>query len=176
MTDGNRLAEGDLWEEYYTNLHHAYEALREAFAKSGLTQDQLAAKLGVDKGLISRRLNGNENLTLRTMSFMASAMGCRLRIHPLSYDKVPDISKNIGVQVDRRASAASVSMDRERSRAPESGLSKYFSHDTLNTPPRRLPQEPMASRERYSRSDPAQDLNSGASRIRDTKIRDTVLA
>lgn len=88
MTDGETLNNGDLWEEYYTNLHHAHRALREMFVRSGMTQEQLADRLNVDKALISKRLNGNENLTLRTLSFMASAMQCRLSIEPVPYSNV----------------------------------------------------------------------------------------
>jgi transcriptional regulator with XRE-family HTH domain len=93
MTDGDKLPEGVLWEEYYTNLHQAHRLLRATFLKSGLTQDQLAAKLGVSKSLISKRLNGEANLTLKTLSFMASALNCRLQIEPIPYDEVqgPDL-------------------------------------------------------------------------------------
>jgi transcriptional regulator with XRE-family HTH domain len=94
MTGGDKLNESELWEDYYTNLHRAHQAMRAAFAKSGMTQDELAAKLGIDKGLVSKRLNGNDNLTLRTLSFMASAMGCRLVIEPLPYAEVASPSKS----------------------------------------------------------------------------------
>jgi transcriptional regulator with XRE-family HTH domain len=88
MTDGKKLDQGMLWEEYYTNLHRAYQAMRIAFLNSGLTQDELAEKLGIDKSLISKRLNGSENLTLKTLSFMATALNCRLKIEPLPYHQV----------------------------------------------------------------------------------------
>lgn len=95
MTDGERLEDGELTEEYYTNLHRAYQALRAAFKQSGMTQDQLAARLGVDKALISRRLNGGENLTLKTISFMASAMNCRLKVEVVPYDQVQPSTETI---------------------------------------------------------------------------------
>jgi transcriptional regulator with XRE-family HTH domain len=88
MRDGNALREGDLLEEYYTNLNDAYEAMRQAFQVRGITQDEIAKRLGVDKGLISRRLNGQENLTLKTLSFMASAMMCTLTIDFTPYEMV----------------------------------------------------------------------------------------
>ena len=88
MTDGKKLDQGMLWEEYYTNLHRAYQAMGIAFANSGLTQDELAEKLGIDKSLISKRLNGSENLTLKTLSFMATALNCRLKIEPLPYQQI----------------------------------------------------------------------------------------
>lgn len=69
-----------LLDDYYANLHGAYNSLRECFSVSGLSQDDLAAALDVDKSLISRRLNGSENLTLKTLSYMGTAMKCRLNI------------------------------------------------------------------------------------------------
>ncbi len=82
------IAKSELWEEYYTNLHKAYNAMWQAFKKRGLSQDQIAERLGVDKALISKRLKGRENLTLKTLSFMASAMECRLTIGYLPYEEV----------------------------------------------------------------------------------------
>lgn len=87
MTDGKAIKKGELWEEYNSTLNRAYIAMRRSFQRSGLTQDQLAAKLGVDKGLISKRLKGVENLTLKTLSFMANAMGCRLEINYVPYSE-----------------------------------------------------------------------------------------
>lgn len=52
--------------------------LREAYAKRqerGLdTQASLAAKLGVDRSVIHRRLNGAENMTLRTVADLVWAL------------------------------------------------------------------------------------------------------
>jgi hypothetical protein len=91
MTGGDPIKKSDLLEEYYTNLHRAYQAMRRAFklrAAQGLTQDSIARMLGVDKALISKRLNGSENLTLKTLSFMATAMKCRLSISYVPYEEV----------------------------------------------------------------------------------------
>jgi hypothetical protein len=75
-----------VWDDYYEALHTAYNALRETFAESGLTQDELAARLGVDKSLISKRLNGSENLTVKTLSQMGTGMGHRLIIGYQPYE------------------------------------------------------------------------------------------
>lgn len=77
-----------LWDDYYENLHSAYNAMRDAYATcsaGGLTQDDIAIRLDVDKSLISRRLNGTENLTLKSISYMASAMKCRLMVAFVPY-------------------------------------------------------------------------------------------
>jgi len=88
MSDGKPLSRGDLWEEYSTNLHGAYDAMRTTFRQSGLSQDDIAERLSADKGLISRRLNGSENLTFKSLSFMASAMECRLTVMFTPYREV----------------------------------------------------------------------------------------
>jgi hypothetical protein len=92
MAGGNQsvaqIPREELLDEYYENLHGAYNALREGFAASGLTQDHMACALDVDKSLVSRRLNGSENLTLKTLSYMGSAMGCRIAITFIPYSMV----------------------------------------------------------------------------------------
>jgi len=81
-----------LLDDYYANLHIAYNSMSDAFQyrahTGGLTQDELAQRLNVDKGLISRRLNGTENLTIKTLSFMGTAMGCRLNISFVPYEQM----------------------------------------------------------------------------------------
>jgi transcriptional regulator with XRE-family HTH domain len=81
MTGGNVsdvIPDSAFWDDYYENLHAAYNSLRDTFKSSGLSQDELAARLGVNKSVISRRLNGSDNLTIKTLSQMGTAMGCRL--------------------------------------------------------------------------------------------------
>jgi transcriptional regulator with XRE-family HTH domain len=81
MTDGNMphsIPVSVFWDDYYENLHAAYNSLRDTFKSSGLSQDELASRLGVNKSVISRRLNGSENLTIKTLSQMGTAMECRL--------------------------------------------------------------------------------------------------
>lgn len=79
----------DLAEMYYADLHGAYDAMCGAFERrqaEGVNQDYVAAKLSVDKGLISKRLNGRKNLTLRVLSYMASALNCKLSIQFVPYE------------------------------------------------------------------------------------------
>ena len=82
-----------LWEDYYMNLHDAHNSMIMAFEKraadEGLTADQLAQLLDVDKSLISRRLNGRDNLTLKTLSNMATALRCKLGILFNPYEAIP---------------------------------------------------------------------------------------
>ena len=86
MTAGEivTLSKERLADDYYESLHSAYNSMLEAYkwrAESiGLTQDDIASRLDVDKSLISRRFKGEDNMTLRTFCAMASAMDYRVLI------------------------------------------------------------------------------------------------
>jgi transcriptional regulator with XRE-family HTH domain len=93
MTGGNTVLSKDtLWQDYYANLKTALSSMREIFRirtrNDGLTQDDIAASLNIDKSLVSRRLNGEENFTLKTLSFIATAMRCRLQIRFRPYEEL----------------------------------------------------------------------------------------
>jgi transcriptional regulator with XRE-family HTH domain len=93
MTDGNAVLSKDtLWQDYYANSKTALSSMRNVFKirarKDDLTQDDIATKLNIDKSLVSRRLNGEENFTLKTLSFMATAMRCRLQIRFRPYEEL----------------------------------------------------------------------------------------
>jgi len=93
MTDGNSaLSKETLWEDYYANLKTALFSMRQMFRLRSdtekLSQDDMAARLDINKSLISRRLKGEENFTLKTLSFMASAMRCRLQIRFRPYEEL----------------------------------------------------------------------------------------
>ena len=45
--------------------------------EEGLTRAQLADNLGIDKSVVSRRLNGSSNMTLEIVSSLARCMGYR---------------------------------------------------------------------------------------------------
>lgn len=77
------LSQAVLAEEYYRNMHDAYDGMKRVFRlwlEKGHAQEDLAELLDVNKSVISRRLCGEKNLTLRTMSYMATAMGCSLNV------------------------------------------------------------------------------------------------
>ena len=56
-------------------LAHKFKELRK---KKHLTQSQLAEKLGMEKGQISKIENGKFNLTLATINRMATALGAKV--------------------------------------------------------------------------------------------------
>jgi plasmid maintenance system antidote protein VapI len=58
----------------------ATEALARALQSSGLTQSELAGRLGKTEGFVSQILSGDESLTLRSLADVADALGCRVQI------------------------------------------------------------------------------------------------
>ncbi|HSG38536.1 MAG TPA: helix-turn-helix transcriptional regulator [Thermoanaerobaculia bacterium] len=56
------------------------EAIAKALEASGITQSELAARLGKTKGYVSQLMGGGRNLTLRTLADVADALGCRIRV------------------------------------------------------------------------------------------------
>jgi transcriptional regulator with XRE-family HTH domain len=79
--------------------------------QNGLSQVKLAEKLGVDKSVVSRQLNGEQNLTLRSIAELAWALDrdiqfsfvkhrySRVRTTEIQVSKVPtaDFRKNVTV-------------------------------------------------------------------------------
>lgn len=87
------ITEKILLSEYYANKHDAYNSMMDAFdsriENDSFNQETLAALLGVNKGVISRRINGSANITLKTLSNMATALKCRLNISFQRYEELP---------------------------------------------------------------------------------------
>ncbi|MEQ1706403.1 MAG: helix-turn-helix transcriptional regulator, partial [Rickettsiales bacterium] len=79
------ISEKKLLSEYYANKHRAYNSMMDIFdnrvENNGFNQDVIAILLNVNKGVISRRLNGSANITLKTLSNMATALKCKLNIN-----------------------------------------------------------------------------------------------
>ena len=66
--------------------------MRDAFTQSGfMGKTKPALCLNCDKSLISKRLNGTANLTLKTLSFMGTAMECRLKINFVPFAQVGNV-------------------------------------------------------------------------------------
>lgn len=56
------------------------EALLESL---GISQRELAARLGVSQGRVSQLLSGRENITLRTLGALGWALGVRFELNPV---------------------------------------------------------------------------------------------
>lgn len=95
-TPSSQISTQILLDDYYANLHGAYNAMRSAFHLSRLTQENIAEALNIDKALVSKRLRGLENLTIKTMSFMGTALGCRVDISFVPYETVGSANYYVG--------------------------------------------------------------------------------
>lgn len=68
-TESRQLAENQAWEEYNAQI------LLDARKNTGMTQSELAAKIGADKSYISRVERGLTIPSISTFYRMVSAMG-----------------------------------------------------------------------------------------------------
>jgi transcriptional regulator with XRE-family HTH domain len=83
-----RISRDELAERWFAFQHELLTQLQgaaRAAAARGLTQENIADRLGKDPAFVSRCLRGQQNMTTRTMHDLARAMDCRLdiRLEPL---------------------------------------------------------------------------------------------
>lgn len=73
---------------FITRVH---KELQRVFVRSGLTQQELATKLDVNRATVNKRLLGTENLTLRSIADMAWALDADIR-----FDLTPRADSAVG--------------------------------------------------------------------------------
>ena len=71
------IAEDKAWEEYNAQI------LLDARKKSGLTQQELAKRIGADKGYVSRVERGLIVPSVSTLYRIAAAMGFAVELRPI---------------------------------------------------------------------------------------------
>ncbi|MBQ6063679.1 MAG: helix-turn-helix transcriptional regulator [Prevotella sp.] len=71
-----KAAEDKAWEEYNAQI------LLDARKNAGLTQQELADRIGADKGYISRLERGLTIPTVSTLYQLATAMGLTIELNP----------------------------------------------------------------------------------------------
>ncbi len=78
---------GDSATSEYTRLvaeetlcREAHVVLQEAVSQAGVSQKQIAHRLGLSAGRVSQIMSGSENLTLRSFAAVAWAIGLALTI------------------------------------------------------------------------------------------------
>jgi len=59
-------------------IHRVHGELQRAFDESGLTEQQIADRLGVDTEHVTRSLNGEAPLSLRAIADLAWAMDAKI--------------------------------------------------------------------------------------------------
>ena len=75
-TEKRKKAEDQAWEEYNAQI------LLEARKNAGLTQQELASRIGADNGYISRLERGLITPSVATLYRIASAMGLTVELRP----------------------------------------------------------------------------------------------
>ena len=91
MSAGNRKAtdtEGispRLAHEEELLLGEAVETVVDLLESHGITQRQLAERLGVGEARVSRILSGRENATLKTLAALGDALGVRFAVVAIPY-------------------------------------------------------------------------------------------
>jgi len=63
----------------------AIEAVASLIADQGITQRQLAERIGRSEARVSRILKGGENLTLKTIADLGYALGIRFTLTPVPF-------------------------------------------------------------------------------------------
>lgn len=75
-SDSRKAAEDKAWEEYNAQI------LLDARKNAGLTQQELADRIGANKGYISRLERGLTVPTVSTLYRIAAAMGLTVELRP----------------------------------------------------------------------------------------------
>jgi antitoxin component HigA of HigAB toxin-antitoxin module len=65
----------------------ATEALSALMTSQGISQRELAERLGISRGRVSQILSGRENLTLKTLAEVGWALGVRFEVSPFAADR-----------------------------------------------------------------------------------------
>lgn len=73
-----KAAEDKAWEEYNAQI------LLDARKRAGLTQQELAQRIGANKGYVSRLERGLTIPTVSTLYRIAAAMGLTVELKPIS--------------------------------------------------------------------------------------------
>jgi transcriptional regulator with XRE-family HTH domain len=117
VSPDQRAAENQIDEELLALVTQLTNEINWYMRERGLTRADLAARMGVSPGRVSQILGGGENLTLRTLAALSTALDARLDIE-LSALKADDAYTSRG---SAGAEAAPEGNDHPVSRARHRG-------------------------------------------------------
>jgi len=80
VSSDQRAAETQIDEEMLTLVTQLTNEITWCLRERGLTRADLAARMGVSPGRVSQILGGGENLTLRTLAALSTALDARFDI------------------------------------------------------------------------------------------------
>src|ERR1700678_1781282 len=80
VSSDQRAAETQIDEEMLTLVTQLTNEINWCLRERGLTRADLAARMGVSPGRVSQILGGGENLTLRTLAALSTALDARFDV------------------------------------------------------------------------------------------------
>jgi transcriptional regulator with XRE-family HTH domain len=111
VSSDQRAAETQIDEEMLTLVTQLTNEITWCLRERGLTRADLAARMGVSPGRVSQILGGGENLTLRTLAALSTALDARF-----------DIELNALKADDAYTSRTAVSADAVPQQRPDESL------------------------------------------------------
>ena len=85
----------DVKLEIFRQIRRRFNYLAEKF---GFKQGDLAQRLSLDKGLLSKRLKGENDMRLETLSDLARGLDCRIDVMLTPLDKLVTVAQLGGMQ------------------------------------------------------------------------------
>jgi transcriptional regulator with XRE-family HTH domain len=104
VSPDHRATEGQIEDELLALVTQLTNEINWYMRERGLTRADLAARMGVSPGRVSQILSGSENLTLRTLAALSTALDARFDIE-LSALKGGDTFTSRGTTPAQSASA-----------------------------------------------------------------------
>src|SRR5271157_5119260 len=88
VSPGQRAADAQIDEEMLALVTQLTDEINWHMRERGLTRADLAARMGVSPGRVSQILGGGENLTLRTLAMLSTALDARfgIELHSLKLE------------------------------------------------------------------------------------------
>ena len=80
VSPDHRATESQIQDELLALVTQLTNEINWYMRERGLTRADLAARMGVSPGRVSQILSGDENLTLRTLSSVAAALGAEIEL------------------------------------------------------------------------------------------------
>src|SRR5271157_6450974 len=80
VSPGQRAADAQIDEEMLALVTQLTDEINWHMRERGLTRADLAARMGVSPGRVSQILGGGENLTLRTLAALSTALDAHFEI------------------------------------------------------------------------------------------------
>ena len=121
VTSGQEAIEARVDKELSLLVTQLMNEINWHMRERGLSRADLASRMGVSPGRISQVLSGGENLTLRTLASLATALDARFEM-----ELRPQEAGNAGVDATPQPGPA-VTAERPRTQAPSFGRASAYS-------------------------------------------------